>query len=333
MNGTYIRSKLSGVGPARNGTYTNQEIVDHLKELQNAIAQEVCGSGEDSLMRADAIVSTIEERVSALGLRDSACFDAFKRDMQDLGREIALTISGLNGEAKGFRALKPLEFDNDTHVLRNVCLKSDDGETEIDAVIVASYGIFIVEMKGCRKPIVITEDGFFQKADNPDYQYPLGERMCCKEALLRKAAGAGPDIPVYQVLFLVNDSDLTDRFGKIMTANRNTIVYKVRSYAKGSDQLSSDRVNQLVDEIESSRIEARYPCSLDCERLVDNLANLMDQIELAEQAKVERSSKTELARQTKVNSLLAVAAGLAAGVAGCAMGILGPLAVNAIRAR
>ena len=71
MNGTYIRSKLSGVGPARNGTYTNQEIVDHLKELQNAIAQEVCGSGEDSLMRADAIVSTIEERVSALGLRDS----------------------------------------------------------------------------------------------------------------------------------------------------------------------------------------------------------------------------------------------------------------------
>ena len=332
MNGTNVRNKLASLGPASNGTYTNQEIVDQLKELQNAIAREVCGV-EDSMMRADDIVRVVEERVTNLGLQDSACFASFKQDMMDLGREIALTISGLNGEMKGFRALKPLEFDNDTHVLRNICLKSDDGETEIDAVVLTPYGIFIIEMKGCRKPVVITEDGFFQKVDNPDYQYPLGERMCCKETLLREAAGAGPDVPIYQALFLVNDSEITDRFGKIMTANRNTIVYKIRSYAKESEHLSGDRVSQLVDRIESSRIEAKYPCSLDCERLIENLADLMDQIESAELAKTERAAKLKPTHQPKTNLTIAVAAGFAAGVAGCAMGILGPLAINAIKAR
>lgn len=332
MKGTEIRNKLHGFGTAADEAYTNQEIVDHLKELQSAIAHEVCGNDGESLVRADAIIREVEDRVVGLGIQDSDAFLTFKRDMHDLGKEIALTISGINGEMKGFRALKPLEFDTDTHVLRNVCLKSEAGETEIDALVIAPYGIFVIEMKGCRKPVMITEDGFFQKVDNPDYQYPLGERMCCKESLLREALAKDPRVPVRPVLFLVNDSDLTDHFGKIMTTNRNTIVYKIRSYSSEAAHLSKEQVDALVERVEASHHDAKYPCSLDCNRIVENLAVLMDQIEAAEQAKSESAQDRKLNTGAKQRVLQAVATGFAAGIAGCAVAVFKPFATRAIKA-
>lgn len=332
MNGMEIKNRLSGIGTMASASYTNQEIVDHLKDLQYAIAHEVCGDDEDSRVRADAIVRVVEERVNALGLQDSECYAVFKQDMQDIGREIALTISGMKGEAKGFRALKALEYDCGTYVLHNVCLDDGEGRTEIDALVVSPYGVFVIEMKNCRKTMTITEDGYFQKLDNPDYQYPLGERMCCKEALVREAIGEGCDVPVRSMLLLVNDSDVIDEFGKVQMANRNTVVYKIRSYAKESEHLDQEKVNELVARIEASHEEAKYPCSLDCERIVDNLAALADEIEAAEQAKAKAAAQAAKRGNTKRSPWASVAAGIAASIAGCAIALAAPAAKNTLRA-
>ena len=322
MNGSDIRSKLNGLGPKPNEAYTNQEIIDQLKELQVAIAQVVCDGEGDSIVRADTIVHAVEDRVNGLGLQNTDSFLSFKQDMEMLGRKIALMISGIRGEKKGFRALKPLEFDCDTRVLRNVCLKNDEGESEIDAIVVAPYGVFVIEIKQRKKPVVITADGFYQKVDNPDYQYPLGERMCCKEMLLREAMGTALDVPVYPVLFLVSDSEVTDHFGRVMTVNCNTAVYSIRSYAGGSTCLSSNRISEIVDSIEASRFEAKYPCRLDCERLIENFANLMDQIETAEERKETRVAEFAPVRQAKLKVALPMAVGLLAAAFGYAAGML-----------
>ena len=332
MNGTEIRNRLGGIGTMSSASYTNQEIVDRLKDLQYAIAHEVCGDDEGSRVRADVIVRVVEERVNALGLQDSECYAVFKQDIHDIGREIALTISGMKGEAKGFRALKALEYDFGTYVLHNVCLDDGEGRTEIDALVVSPYGVFVIEMKNCRKTMTITEDGYFQKLDNPDYQYPLGERMCCKETLVREAIGEDYDVPVRSMLLLVNDSDVIDEFGKVQMANRNTVVYKIRSYAKESEHLDREKVNQLVAKIEASHEEAKYPCCLDCERIVDNLAVLADEIEAAEQAKANAAAKAAKRGNAKRSSWASVAAGIAAGIAGCAIALAGPAAKNTLRA-
>ena len=330
MNGMEIKDRLSGIGTMASASYTNQEIVDHLKDLQYAIAHEVCGEDEGSRVRADVIVQAIEGKVKELGLQDSECFITFKQDMQDIGREIALTISGMKGEAKGFRALKALEYDTDTYVLHNVCLNDGEGRTEIDALVISPYGVFVIEMKNCRKTMTITKDGYFQKLDNPDYQYPLGERMCCKEILVRETLGEALNVPVRSMLLLVNDADVIDEFGKIQMANRNTVVYKIRSYAKESKHLEKDEVSEMVAKVEASHEEAKYPCSLDCERIVDNLAALVDEIESAEQAKASaHTPKREEARRPPWAS---VAAGFAAGIAGFAVAIIAPVAKTAIRA-
>lgn len=330
MNGMEIKNRLSGIGTMASASYTNQEIVDHLKDLQYAIAREVCGEDEGSRIRADVIVQAVEEKVNTLGLQDSDSFIIFKQDMQDISRKIALTISGMKGEAKGFRALKALEYDNDTYVLRNVCLHDGEGRTEIDALVVSPYGVFVIEMKNCRKTMTITKDGYFQKLDNPDYQYPLGERMCCKEILVREALGETLSVPVRSMLLLVNDADVIDDFGKVQLANRNTVVNKIRSYAKGFDGVLADEVCKMVAKIEASHEEAKYPCNLDCERIVDNLVALIDEIERAEQAKAHaQAPKREEAKRSPWAS---VAAGFAAGIAGCAIAIIGPAAMTALRA-
>ena len=332
MNGTEIKNRLSGIGTMTGATYTNQEIVDHLKDLQRAIAHEVCNEDEDSRVRADAIVQAVEGKVNALGLQDSESFTIFKKDMRDIGREIALTISGMKGEAKGFRALKALEYDNDTYVLRNVCLHDGEGRTEIDALVVSPYGIFVIEMKNCRKTMTITEDGYFQKLENPDYQYPLGERMCCKEILVREAIGETLSVPVRSMLLLVNDSEVIDKFGKVQMANRNTVVYKIRSYAKESEHLNESQINEVVAKIEASHEEAKYPCCLDCERIVENLATLFNEIEGAEQAKAKARDRAAKREEIKRSARKSIAAGFAAGIASCAIGIIGPVAMTVLRA-
>lgn len=330
MNGMEVKNRLSGIGTMASASYTNQEIVDHLKDLQYAIAHEVCGEDEGSRVRADVIVQAVEGKVSALGLQDSESFVTFKQDMQDIGREIALTISGIKGETKGFRALKALEYDADTYVLHNVCLNDGEGRTEIDALVISPYGVFVIEMKNCRKTMTITEDGYFQKLDNPNYQYPLGERMCCKEILVREALGEALSVPVRSMLLLVNDGNVIDEFGKVQIANRNTVVYKIRSYAKESEHLEKEEVREMVAKIESSHEDAKYPCSLDCERIVDNLAALANEIESAEQAKA--SVQAPKHEENKRSPWTSAAACFAAGIAGFAIAIIGPAARTSLRA-
>lgn len=332
MNGMEIKSRLSGIGTMASASYTNQEIVDHLKDLQYAIAYEVCGEKEGSRMRADAIIQAVEGKVNALGLQDSESFVTFKQDMQDIGREIALTISGMKGEAKGFRALKALEYDMDTYVLHNVCLDDSEGRTEIDALVVSPYGVFVIEMKNCRKTMIITEEGYFQKYENPDYQYPLGERMCCKEILVREALGKAFNVPVRSMLLLVNDSDVIDEFGKVQMTNCNTVVYKIRSYAGESEHLGKDEVCEMVAKIEACREDAKYPCGLDCERIVDNLAALVDEIESAERAKAKADTRACKREESERTPWVSVTAGFAAGIVGCAIAIIGPAARTALRA-
>lgn len=324
MNGMEIKDRLSGIGTVVSASYTKQEIVDRLKSLQRAIAHEVCGENEGDCIHADAIVHAVEKRVSALGLQDSGSYITFKQDMQDIGREIALTISGMKGEAKGFYALKALEYDVDTYVLRNVCLNDGEGKSEIDALVVSPYGIFVIEMKNCRRPMIITENGYFQKLDNPDYRYPLGERMHCKETLVREALGGALKVPVRSLLLLVNDADVVDKFGKVQLSNRNTVVYKIRSYAKESEHVEKSEVSEMVAKIEEGHEDAKYSCGLDCGRIVENLAALIDEIEGAEQT--ETRAQTQKRDKAMRPQWISVAACFAASIAGCAIAAFVPAA-------
>lgn len=256
---------------------TNQELVDNQVALQNGLANVLGQGNQPKKTRVKAMSEEVTRMAEERGVDGTPEFKRFRRDMGKLCHNISANIGGIVGERQGFRSLRPLEYDRDTIVLHNVYLKAGEDATEVDALVVASYGIFVIEIKNCKSPMVITRQGLFQRKTNPSYRYALGERMGCKELLVRQCVANDVEVPIHTMLLYVNDaSNLTDEFGKVQVSYRNTIAYDVRAYRRDGRYLTSEQVKQIGQSIEANRIDAAFPSQIDLDALVDNFATLME---------------------------------------------------------
>lgn len=71
------------------------------------------------------------------------------------------------------RALKLISFDKDVKVLYNIALENEDAQAEYDAIVVALYGIFVIEVKNWAAAMRINERGVIQREDGSDITYDL----------------------------------------------------------------------------------------------------------------------------------------------------------------
>lgn len=272
-----IKSALEESGFEAKPLYgSNQEYVDNLIALQNGLA-ELVGQGDlPKNERIKAITHVVATWAEECGVADVPELKKFKHDMGSLAVNISSHIAGLVGEQRAFRSLRPIQYDRDTLVLHNVTLRDGDDATEVDAVVVTPYGVFVIEVKNCKGSMIITPTGFFQRETGYSYRYPLGERMGCKEVLVRRCIGEDLDVPVHTMLLFVNDhSSLKDEFGAIHVSYSNTVAYDIRAHKKDGRFLSSEQVAAISEAIEANRVEASYPSKTDLGAVVENFASLM----------------------------------------------------------
>ena len=275
-----IKKNFVGLGPKLGEEYTNQEMIDESMELQGAIARDFAIRMQLEISRDRDVVNAIENVVVNSHLDQTEEYSRLKRNFTDLGYTIGSFIKGMNGEKIAKRALKLISFDKDVKVLYNIALEDEDVQAEYDAIVIAPYGIFVIEVKNWASSMVINERGIIERNDGTGITYDLPSRMSIKEGLLREYLG---DLFTgdYQGMLLFSNerAAVDDHYKKIPLSFGGSIVYDIRAYGKGKPQISREEIEAIANTLIENNKEQKTISKVDSEAIIDDYANLIVMLE------------------------------------------------------
>ena len=289
-----IIESLNGMGTQQNIMYTNQEIVDHLTELQGAMARGVFEKTHAENLRDRDIMIHFEALAKEYGLSGTDTYLRFEYNMNELGYTIGSFIKGMNGERIARRALKLLSYDKGIRILYNVQLEDEDAQAEYDAIVITPYGMFVVEVKNWGVSTTISSNGILTRNDDSGIVYDIPGHMSVKEALLREHLQELFPKNYYNMLLLSNErAQVQDNFHQISISCGGGISYEIKSYSKNDNTLTEEQVTKIADTILVNHKEQRALCSVKCEEIIADYAELMVQIEAASNEMVEELNEPQ----------------------------------------
>ena len=304
MNNTRLRhiiESLNGLGTKPNTMYTNQEIIDHLTELQGAMARGVFEKTHAENLRDRDIMIHFEALAKEYALDNTDTYLRFKNNMSDLGYTIGSFIKGMNGERIAKRALKLLSYDSGIRILYNVQLEDEDAQAEYDAVVIAPYGLFVVEVKNWGASMTISPNGLLTRNDDSGIIYDLPGRMSVKEALLREHLRELFPSNYHNMLLLSNErAQVEDNYHQISISCGGGISYEIKSYAKHGNTMTSEQVDKIADTILANHREQRALCSVKCDEIIADYAKLMVQIEAASNGSLDENDELDVSVEEPV---------------------------------
>lgn len=289
-----IIESLNEMGTKQNTMYTNQEIIDHLTELQGAMARGIFEKTHAENFRDRDIMIHFEALAKEYGLDESDTYIRFRTNMGELGYTIGSFIKGMSGERIAKRALKLLSYDKGIRILYNVQLEDEDAQAEYDAIVITPYGMFVVEVKNWGASMTISPNGLLTRNDDSGIVYDLPGRMSVKEALLREYLQELFPKNYHNMLLLSNErAHVQDNYHQISISCGGGISYEIKAYGKSGNILTEEQVTKIADTILANHKEQRALCSVKCEEIIADYAKLMVQIEAASNRTVEDISDTE----------------------------------------
>ena len=120
-----IKSHLMNYGTTPGERYTNQEIVDRLVSLQEAMANEVFSLNHAEHFAARDIMLHFGALSAEYGLQKSNEYRRLSMNMRSLGCTIACLKKGFAGERRTKEALRIMAFDPNVQILYNLTLEDD----------------------------------------------------------------------------------------------------------------------------------------------------------------------------------------------------------------
>lgn len=284
-----IIANLDGLGTSFGQMYTNQEIIDLLKELQDALARGVFEKTHAENLKSKDIMIHFEALAKDRGLDTSDTYIRFRNNMGQMCFTIGSLIKGKQGEQNVKRALKRLSFNDGVHILYNVQLEDEDTQTEYDAIVIAKYGLFVVEAKNWGSKITICPDGRI-RCDRCVKDF-LGNASA-KEAILMNTLKSLFPPAYHTLLYVANEFAEVEGHHDDIEVARGDISYRIASHAADGEVLSDEEIGKVVEILEVSQKEQRGACLINCKEIIEDYATLMTQIEDAPSVDVGFSADT-----------------------------------------
>ena len=283
MNATrvaQITDSLKGLGTQANVLYSNQEIIDKLIELQSALAKGVFEKTHAEFLRDQEVMTHFETLAQKYGLDKSDTYLRFKENMRELGYTIGTFIKGKNGERITKKALKLLSYDKGVKIIFNISLEDEDSQAEYDAIVLAPYGLFVVEVKNWYGNVTITPAGVLVRDCKDHVTYDLIGRMNIKEALLREYLGDLFPKQNFNVLVFADErTEVNDQYHRVPYCVGSGVTNEIRTYAKMGAILTEEQIAQISECIMKHHKEQKTICTVKCEDIIQDYAVLMAQIE------------------------------------------------------
>jgi len=277
----HIKSSLEGLGTDPTKGYTHKEIIDKLIELENALLSAVYEKNHAENMRPQDLTKHFSTLAEEFGLNNSEVYKRFVANMDELDHTVKSLIAGQRGERIARSSLKPLTYNGDIKILYNVQLEDEVMKTEYDAIVIAPYGLFVVEVKNWPGRVTLTSDGFLTR-DGSSVISNLAARMIVKESLLKECLGdLFPKRYSGILLFPEEKTMLKDEYHQIPFSYGISIINSIKQYSNGSVVLSPAQIEAVSELITNSNKNQYTYCDVKCSEIIEDFATLMSQIESA----------------------------------------------------
>ena len=274
-----IVTSLQGLGTNSHQLYTNQEVIDRLKELQSAMARGVFEKTHAENLRDKDIMLHFKTLAEEYGLAQTDTYCRFEANMRELSYTIGTYIKGMCGERMARKSLKLLSLDKRIRILYNVQLEDEDVQAEYDAIVIAPYGLFVVEVKNWDGDITITSSGLLTK-DEGGVACSLADKMSIKEALLREYLQDQFPTNFHTMLLLPTEkARVQDNYQKIFVCCGGALSYEIRSFESCENTMTAEQISAIAETICAHHKEQRTLCPVKCDEIIEDYANLMARIE------------------------------------------------------
>ena len=291
------RAYLEQWAPKAEELFTNEEQEQKLVAFQMAICHVMLSSGISERITPRDITAWLERIAHENGIDEDETFQRLKDEMKNLGFLIGSLKKGAKGEKRTRDGLRNLEFSPGVKILYNITLDDGTDRTEYDAIVLTPYGIFVVETKNFNGDARITEKGILVRKDDRFGAYNLGEKMNRKEFLLRSCLGGLGFVPYHALLLYVNEqADIEDEYHQIPITYCNTVARTIQQFDHGDEIISTDELKKIEYEIVSHQVDARYPCGVDCQQIIEDLTEIMRRIANSEAEDIPEPVKATLAK-------------------------------------
>lgn len=275
-----IRSGLQDYAPEADVLYTNQEIIDKLVSLQEAMSRQVFAVSHAEHFAAKEIMVHFKGLADEYGLIENDVYRRFDQNMRRLGHTIGSLKKGAKGERRTRDGLRVMSFDHDVRILYNITLQSDGSKTEYDAIVLTPYGIFVVEAKNFSGAAYLSPKGVLHRESESSEPYNLGERMNNKEFLLRNCLGNFSNLPYHGLLLYVDETaSIFDEYKQFPITYCNTVAAAIRSFDTGKVSISSEQIAEIETRLMEHCVENKGICKVECNQIIADFATLMAAIE------------------------------------------------------
>jgi len=278
---TEIKEGLKGIGTEAGVYYTNQEIIDRLKELQSALNRGVFEKTHAEHFSEREVLRHFEILAADYGLDTTERFLRLKRNISNLGYTIGSYIKGREGERTAKKGLKLISTDRGVKILYNICLEDDDGsKTEYDAIVIAPYGLFVVEVKNIEGKVCLSSDAQLRRVGEEASLYDIAGRMGMKEALLKVFLGElFPKQYSGMLVFPHKETQVVDEYHRQLYTIGGGVSSDIRLFSKMGVVLSEKQIKRIEEILLESHKEQKTLCKVKCDEIIDDYAHLMAEIE------------------------------------------------------
>lgn len=266
--------------PVLKSRMTTRERHARLEEIQDAIVKSVFNTDHAETLTMKDCEAHFRELAQERGLENNETVQGTLKDMEFIGREIAIARSGLSGERAVEKSLRYVNRKMTS--LSNVLLSKDDDKTELDQVVITSSGILILEVKNYKSDTVITETGMVYGTNRKRCSdKSLGDQMNLKRYLLWKKLEQElgmHNIPIHidsYVVFSHPTISVTDHYHQEKFCFTSTLPQKIEQFTSNVEYSAED-MKIIAGVIRSiTEAESVYDIGFDYDHIKENFANTL----------------------------------------------------------
>ena len=293
---------LAAMTSFRKNRYQKSELLNEMLALQQEIVDITFADKEIS--KTGLRIWDVERHLVKL---NQECGNVADKELQKFEEEskkfcnlIKAEISGNKGEAKALKKLESIRSKN--VLLKNVELSDGERRTELDAIVITTSGVTIVEIKNSSKDIFIDEIGdYYRTGEFLRRDYNIADKMSLKKELLRKALGErGQDIQIRSILvFTDNRIEIQNRYTDIRTCFVSQLPYIIDGI-RNCHNLTEEDMVYFEGQIRNAECKESYPFAFDVDQYKQDFATLLITLENATANVAETSYEEEVVEEDVV---------------------------------
>lgn len=277
---------LRVMSPCSKEMYFKDEIQSELSALKNVIVN--CTYNEEhaenmKLGLEDVVKHLAEKNVERENVADEYLVRLTKECSEFdaiLGREVA----GNSGEIQAFRSLETVKSERVE--FHNLELGNGDNRGELDAVVITSKAIFLIEVKNSSHDMVIDAKGnYFRARGYMTMDYNIGEKVNNKEYLLRNVLKeqmekAGKKLNIVNCVVFANSRiNVTNRYKYFTTCFLSQLPHYIDDYV-GEDIYTPQDLKQMEEIIRLAEDKKAYPLGFNVKQIKEDFAMAMALLEV-----------------------------------------------------